>query len=236
VATIIARQMAEFFARGTVRGAVNFPSLNAEQLAELGPYLALGEKLGRFLGQAFGHDGASIDVGYAGDVASYDVRPVTQAILTGTLSAFLEGVNYVNASVVAEERGVPVTVSTSTHARDYASTIGLRVRSTEGEHEVIGALFGAGDPRIVRVDGFNIEAIPTGHMVLLSNRDVPGVIGHVASRIGAAGVNIARFYLGRKAAGGEAMALVQVDEPIGDALLAELATLPDVLEARRITL
>jgi D-3-phosphoglycerate dehydrogenase len=236
VATIIAHQMADYLGRGTIRGAVNFPSLNAEQLAELGPYLALGEKLGRFSGQAFGHERASIEIGYAGDVAGYDVRPITQAILTGTLGAFLEGVNFINASVVAEERGVRVRVSTSSHARDYASTIGLRVRTSEGEHEVIGALFGAGDPRIVRVDGFNIEAIPEGHMVLLRNRDVPGVIGDVASRIGKAGVNIARFYLGRKEAGGDAMALVQVDEPIASELVDELAASPHVLTARRITL
>ena len=123
---------------------------------------------------------------------------------------------------LVEERGVRVTVSTSSQARDYASTIGVRVRSSDGEHGLIGALFGAGDPRIVRVDGFNIEAIPDGHMVLLSNRDVPGVIGRVASRIGAAGVNIGRFYLGRKEIGGDAMALVQVDQPIDDDLVAGL--------------
>jgi D-3-phosphoglycerate dehydrogenase len=236
VATIIANQMVEYLERGTIRGAVNFPSLNAEQLAALRPYLQLGEKLGRFSGQAFGHDLAEVEIDFSGDVASYDVRPVAQAILTGLLAPVIERINFINAAVVADERGVRVRQSTSVHARDYASLITVRTRSADGEHQVAGALFGKQDERIVRVDNFNIEAVPAGHMVLLSNRDVPGVIGRVATLLGGAGINIARFYLGRKEPGGDAMALIQVDEPMGDGLLAELAALPEVLGARRVTL
>jgi D-3-phosphoglycerate dehydrogenase len=236
VATIIAAQMVEYLDRGTIRGAVNFPSLNAEQLAVLGPYLALGEKLGKFSGQAFGHDLTEVEIDFSGEIAAYDVRPVAQAILTGLLSPVIERINFINASVVAEERGLRVRQATSIHVRDYASLITVRTRSAEGEHAVAGALFGKQDQRIVRVDDYPIEAIPEGHLVLLSNQDVPGVIGRVATLLGNASINIGRFYLGRRKPGEEAMALVQVDEPIDDALLAELAALPSILGARRIAL
>ena len=236
VASIIGEQMADYLTKGAVRGAVNAPSLNAEQLAQLGPYLGLGERLGRFAGQAFGRELAEVAVEFSGEVAEYDTRPVAQAILTGLLAQAVENVNVVNAAVVAEERGIRVRQSTDRQARDFASMITVRTRTEEGEHEVAGAMFGRRDARVVRVDGFDIEAIPEGDMVLLSNRDVPGVIGRIASYLGDEGINIARFYLGRNRPGEVAMALVQVDAPLSEAQLAALAALPSVLGARSIAL
>jgi len=131
---------------------------------------------------------------------------------------------------------VRVKQSTYRHARDYASMITVRTRSADGEHEMAGALFGKQDLRIVRVDGFAIEAIPSGHLVVLSNRDVPGVIGRIATYLGDAGINIGRFYLGRKRAGGEAMAVIEVDEAVADDQLTALAALPNILSARRVDL
>jgi D-3-phosphoglycerate dehydrogenase len=236
VAVIIAEQMADYLTKGSVRGAVNAPSLNAEQLARLGPYIELGERLGRFAGQAFGRELAEVSIDFSGDVADYDVRPVAQAVLVGLLAPIIDRINVVNAAVVAEERGIRVRQATDRQARDYASMITVRTRTEEGEHEVAGAMFDRGDARIVRVDGFDLEAVPEGHLVLLANRDVPGVIGHIATFLGDQGINIARFYLGRKLAGDVAMALVQVDEPLSEAQRAALAGLPEVLSARRITL
>lgn len=236
VAVLIAEQMVEYLDRGTIRGAVNFPALNADQLAALKPYLTLGERLGSFAGQAFGHDVSSVEIGYSGEVADFDVRPVTQALLTGLLSPVTERINFINASVVAEERGIRVTQSTSRQSREYASQITVRTESAGGVHEVIGAAFAHTDIRLVRVDGVELEAASTGHMVLLSNRDVPGVIGRIASRLGDAQINIAQFYLGRRGAGGEALALIQVDDPVTDETISGLSALPDVLYARRITL
>jgi D-3-phosphoglycerate dehydrogenase len=202
----------------------------------LGPYLALGERLGKFLGQAFGRDLGEVEIEFSGDAADLDVRPVTQAILTGLLAPVIERINFINAAVVAEERGVRVRQATDRRARDFASLVTVRTRSAEGEHVVAGAIFGRDEPRIVRVDGFEIDAVPEGHLVLLANRDVPGVIGQIATRLGDAGVNIARFHLGRSAAGGDAMALIATDEPVSEDLLAALASLPNVVSARRITL
>ncbi len=202
----------------------------------MGPYLALGERLGRFSGQAFGRDLTEVEIEFAGEAADRDVRPVTQAILTGLLSPVIERINFINASVVAEERGVRVRQSTERQARDFASLVTVRTRSAEGEHEVAGALFGKKDPRIVRVDGFDIDAVPEGHLILVSNRDVPGVIGKIASALGSAGINIARFHLGRTKPGGDAMALIATDEPVTDDRLGELVALSGVVSARAITL
>lgn len=236
VAIIIAEQMSEYLEKGTIRGAVNVPSLGAEQLAVLGPYLSLGERLGKFAGQAFGRDLAEVEIEFAGEAADRDVRPVTQAILAGLLSPVLEGINVINAAAVAESRGVRVRQSTERQARDFASLVTVRTRSAEGEHEVAGALFGKSEGRIVRVDGFDIDAVPEGHVILIANKDVPGVIGRIASTLGGAGINIARFHLGRTAPGGDAMALIATDDPVDEERIKALEALPDVVSARAIDL
>lgn len=236
VAILIAEQMAEYLVRGTIRGAVNFPAIGPEQLEHLRPYLFLGEKLGSFLGQAFGHDLNEIEIEFGGDVAEYDVRPIADAVLTGLLTPVIERINFVNASVIAGERGIRVRQTTDRQARDYASTITIRTRAGNLEHEVVGAVFGSHDLRIVRADGFTIDALPEGHLVLTRSRDVPGVIGRIATLLGDAGINIGHFYLGRKAAGHEAMALIQVDGPVEDAQIDAISGLPDLLSARRIRL
>jgi len=236
VAVLIADQMADYLSRGTIRGAVNFPALGAEQLEQLRPYLSLGEKLGSFVGQAFGHDLMEIEIEFSGDVADYDVRPIADAVLKGLLSPVIERINFVNASVIATERGIRVRQTTDRHARDYTSTVSIRTKIEGVEHEAVGAVFGSRDVRIVRVDGFTLDAIPEGHLVLTRSRDVPGVIGLIATGLGDAGINIGRFYLGRQAAGEEAMALIQVDGPVEAGQIDAISQLPNVLSARRIRL
>lgn len=236
VAVLIAEQMAEYLVRGTIRGAVNFPAIGAEQLEQLRPYLSLGQKLGSFLGQAFGHDLNEVEIEFSGDVADYDVRPISDAVLTGLLTPVIERINFVNASVIATERGIRVRQTTDRQARDYASTITVRTRGGDIEHEAVGAVFGSHDKRIVRADGFTIDAVPDGHLVLTRSQDVPGVIGRIATTLGDAGINIGHFYLGRQAAGHEAMALIQVDGPVDDEQIVAVAALPNVISARRIRL
>ncbi|MBK6313416.1 MAG: phosphoglycerate dehydrogenase [Blastocatellia bacterium] len=236
VAVLIAEEMAEYLVRGTIRGAVNFPAIGPEQLEQIRPYLSLGEKLGSFLGQAFGYDLNEIEIEFGGDVAEYDVRPIADAVLTGMLTPVIERINFVNASVIAAERGIRVRQTTDRHARDYASTVTVRTKAENVEHEAVGAVFGSRDVRLVRVDGFTIEAIPDGHLVLTRSRDVPGVIGRIATSLGDSGINIGRFYLGRQQEGHEALALIQVDGPVDDAQIAQIAALPNILSARRIEL
>ncbi len=236
VATMIAEQVLDYLKQGTVRGAVNMPSVSAELLAAIGPYITLGEKIGLFQGQVFGHDLRAVELQYSGEVTEHDVKPITQAVIAGLLGPVIERVNMVNAAVVAEDRGIKVTESLSRRARDFASMISVRAFTREGESEVAGALFGRSDGRIVRINGFSLEAIPKGHMLIIFNRDVPGVLGLIATFIGDCRINIGRLYLGRKKIGERALALVQIDQPMAQEARDRLASLPDVISVQQVKL
>jgi D-3-phosphoglycerate dehydrogenase / 2-oxoglutarate reductase len=236
VATMIVEQVLDYLKDGTVRGAVNMPAVSAELLAAIGPYITLGEKVGLFQGQVFGHDLREVAIEYSGDVTEHDVKPITQAVLAGLLGPVIERVNMVNASIVAEQRGIKVTESLSRRARDFASMIAVRAVTSDRESEVAGALFGRRDARIVRINGFNLEAIPKGHMLLLFNRDEPGVLGRIATFIGDHRINISRLYLGRKKIGESALALIQIDQPLAEDVLHGLASLPAVISVKQVKL
>jgi D-3-phosphoglycerate dehydrogenase len=233
---MIAEQVLDYLQNNAVRGAVNAPSVSAELLEVIGPYIKLGEKLGSFQGQVFGHDLREVEIEYSGDVTEHDVKPITQAILSGLLSPVIERISMVNASLVAEERGIKVSESLQRKAKDFASMIRVRTVTGSKESEVAGALFGRRDARIVRINGFNTEAIPKGHILFLLNRDVPGVLGRVATYIGDHKVNIGRLYLGRKIVGENALALIQIDEPLNEETFKGLSSLPDVVSVQQVEL
>jgi D-3-phosphoglycerate dehydrogenase / 2-oxoglutarate reductase len=236
VATMIAEQVLDYLQNNAVRGAVNAPSVSAELLEVIGPYISLGEKIGSFQGQVFGHDLREVEIEYSGDVTEHDVKPITQAILSGLLSPVIERVSMVNASIVAEERGIKVSESLQRKAKDFASMIRVRTVTGSKESEVAGALFGRRDARIVRINGFNTEAIPKGHILFLLNRDIPGVLGRVASFIGDKNVNIGRLYLGRKIVGENALALIQIDQDLSSEALKELTGLHGVISVQQVNL
>jgi D-3-phosphoglycerate dehydrogenase / 2-oxoglutarate reductase len=236
VATMIAEQVRDYLQDGSVRGAVNMPAVSAELLAIIGPYITLGEKIGLFQGQVFGHDLREVVIEYSGDVADYDHKPITQAILAGFLRPVIERVNMVNAAIVAEQRGIKVTESRSRTPRDFASMIKVQAVTSEGDSEVAGALFGRRFGRLVRINGFNLEALPKGHMILLFNRDEPGVLGRIASFIGDQRVNISRLYLGRKKIGENALALIQIDQQMSDDGVRGLEQVSGVISVKQVEL
>ncbi|HEY3135630.1 MAG TPA: phosphoglycerate dehydrogenase [Blastocatellia bacterium] len=236
VATMIAEQVLDYLRQGAVRGAVNMPAVSAELLAAIGPYITLGQKIGLFQGQVFGHDLREVAIEYAGEVTEHDIKPITHAVLAGLLGPVIERINMVNAAIVAEQRGIKVSESLSRRARDFASMIRVRAVTAERESEVAGALFGRRDARIVLINGFRLEAIPKGHMLFLFNRDEPGVLGRIATFIGDNGVNIGRLYLGRKKIGESALALIQIDQPLTAEQLSGLATLPAVISVKQVKL
>ena len=238
VAVTVAEQMRDYFQTGALRGAVNAPALGALELSVLQPYLVLAERLGRFQAQLLDEPVREVRIEYAGEVAELDAAPVTRAFLAGLLRDVSARVNIVNAFLIAEERGIDVaTTYLHAGAGEMIPPVTTRVVTTGGEHRVSGALFGAGrDGRITEINGFHIEAIPSGHMVLTRNHDVPGVIGRVGTILGGHGVNISRFHLGRLERGGEAMAVIETDAPVGDEVLDELLTTKEIISARRIAL
>ncbi|HYP00406.1 MAG TPA: ACT domain-containing protein, partial [Pyrinomonadaceae bacterium] len=239
VAVTVAEQMRDYFQTGALRGAVNAPALGAQELHTLSPYLVLAERLGRFHAQLIDEAVREVRIEYAGELAELDAAPVTRAFLAGLLRDMSARVNVVNAFLIAEERGITVTAAQTRGAvGELTPAITTRVLTTGGEQTVSGALFGAGGDggRITEINGFRIEAIPSGHMVVTRNHDVPGVIGRVGTILGAHGVNISRFHLGRHERGGEAMAVIETDAPLDEETLHELQSFEQIVSARRIVL
>ncbi|MGB7923731.1 MAG: phosphoglycerate dehydrogenase [Pyrinomonadaceae bacterium] len=238
VAFTVAEQMRDFLLTGALRGAVNVPALGTQELNVLQPYISLAESLGRFQAQFI--DEAPVRevlLEYAGEVAQMDAAPVTRAFLAGLLRNMSARVNVVNAFLIAEERGITVTASYKRTIGASAPAISTRVVTTGGEQAVAGALFGPnGEGRITLIDGFRLEAIPSGHMLVTRNRDVPGVIGHIGTVLGQHRVNISRFHLGRRERGGEAMAVIETDAPLTKDALDELRSFEPVISARQIEL
>ena len=213
VAIAVAEQMVDFLTKGVVRYAVNVPSVSPELLAVLRPYLTLGEKLGSLHTQMGGALPDEVHVEYRGDVTQYNVAPLTVAVLKGLLSPVLESaVNYVNAPLMAKERGIKIVESIGEQAGDFASSITIKAKNGKESLEIEGAIFGAKYPRIVRVNNFYLEAVPEGYILILQNRDVPGVVGAVGTILGNNGINIAGMELGRSEKGGNAISFTHVDE------------------------
>jgi D-3-phosphoglycerate dehydrogenase / 2-oxoglutarate reductase len=237
VAVDIATQIVEFLVGGTVRHAVNIPALTVAELEVLGPHLNLGEKLGRLTAQLIAEAPTQVTVSFAGEAANLKAEPIVASVLKGLLSGFLDqDFNYVNAPYIARERGITVTETRSRETTDYINTLTVAVRTPGSSHEATGAVFGHHALRLIRIDGYRIEATPAGYFLLLFNRDVPGVVGAVGTLLGEAGINIAGLELGRDRAGGMALSLVEIDGPVGARVLESLKTIPAITAASLIKL
>ncbi len=163
-----------------------------------------------------------IEVTYEGDIADEDVEFVTASALKGVFEPLEWQVNAVNAPQIAEDRGVDVTESKTRQAEDFQSLISVTVSNDDDSVTVDGTLFEGVDPRIVRVDGYRVDAIPHGKMVVTRNTDEPGVIGLIGSVMGKHGVNIAGMFNAREAHGGEALTVYNVDSQVPEAAKDEL--------------
>lgn len=235
VAIQIAEQMSDFLLLGGISNAVNMPSLSAEEAPRLKPYMALAEKLGRLVGQVAGADIRSVAVEVEGAAAELNIKPITGAVLAGLMGTYSDTVNMVNAPVFAKERGLDVREIRHEREGDYHTLIAVTVGTPDGDRRVAGTLFGNRAPRLVDIFGVAVEAELTPRMIYIVNTDAPGFIGSLGTTLGEAGVNIATFNLGRRKAGGEAVALVAVDDPITPELTNALRNLPGVLKAVPLT-
>ncbi len=229
VAIAVAEQVRDYLLTGVVRNAVNLPSVSADQLDELRPFITLGEKLGCFQGQLAEGGVREIEVEYAGQIAELDVQPVTLSVLKGLLEPWVgERVNFVNAPYIAQQRGIRVIESKAAQPQDFVSLITVRMKTGAGEQLVAGTLFGRTQVRIVRVDDFLLEAIPEGATLLIRNQDRPGVVGHIGTTLGGAKINISRMQLGLSPDGSEALQLLNVDPMPGAEVLGALQRLPGI--------
>jgi D-3-phosphoglycerate dehydrogenase len=230
VAIQIAEQMSDYLLLGGITNAVNVPSLSAEEAPRLKPYMALAEKLGRLVGQIAGTEIRSIDVEVEGAAAELNIKPITGAVLAGVMRTWSDTVNMVNAPYLAKERGLAVREIRNEGEGDYHTLVAVTVGTEHGAKRVEGTLFGNRAPRLVRIFDIQVEAELAGQMIYIVNDDAPGFIGALGTSLGENRINIATFNLGRHEAGGEAVALVAVDDPISADVSRQLHELPGVRE------
>lgn len=229
VALAIAEQIADYLVRGTIRNAVNFPSIPADQVVRLQPYLNLAEKLGSFAAQLFEGGVTGVTIEYRGDASALATAPVTIAALKGFLTPILEEtVNFVNAPIIAKERGIEVKETKSSDAGDYQSMLVIKVKTKDRERIIAGTLLSKKEPRIVLVDNFAVEIVPEGIMLFIYNLDRPGVIGNLGSFFSKNNINIARMHFGRESAGGLAISVMTIDTPITSNQLEDIRKMPNV--------
>ena len=228
VALQVAEQMADFLITGGITNALNVPSLSAEEAPKLKPYMALAEKLGSLVGQLAHGALSAVAVEAEGAAAGLNQKPITSAVLAGMMRVHSDIVNMVNAPFLARERGIDVREVRHDREGDYHTLVRVTVKTDAGDRSVAGTLFGDAAPRLVELFGIKVEADLAGHMLYVVNEDAPGFIGRLGTTLGAAGVNIGTFHLGRRNAGGEAVLLLSVDEAVTPALIAQVRALPGV--------
>jgi D-3-phosphoglycerate dehydrogenase len=234
VARQVAEQMSDFLIHGAVTNALNMPSVSAAEAPKLKPYLALAEQLGSFAGQLTESGLRAVSVEYEGEVAALNTKALTAIVLQGLLAPQMDSVNMVNAPHIARERNIAVSETRHERRGNYHSLISLTVTTERRSRSVAGTLFAENRPRLVRVKDIDIEAELGPHMLYTTNRDVPGIIGHIGTILGQAGVNIATFHLGRAGLGGDAIALIEVDEALDQAVLAAVRAIDGIDQAKAL--
>jgi D-3-phosphoglycerate dehydrogenase len=234
VAVQIAQQMSDYLLTGAVSNAINMPSVSAEEAPRLRPYMKLAEQLGSFAGQLTETGITAVQVDFEGHVATLNTRPVMSALLSGLLSPMLDAVNMVSAPSIARERNISVTETKNEQPGDYETLIRLTVTTERQSRSVAGTLFGGDRARIVDVKGIDIEAELAPHMLYITNHDKPGVIGDLGRTLGDAGINIATFPLGRASEGGDAIALLRIDQPLAPEVLDAVCRLPNIVQVKQL--
>jgi D-3-phosphoglycerate dehydrogenase len=232
VALQVAEQLSDYLLTGGVTNALNMPSLSAEEAPKLKPYMALAEKLGSLAGQLNGDQIRGVSVETEGQAAQLNQKPIVAAVLAGLMRVYSDTVNMVNAPFLAKERGLDVREVRHDREGDYHTLVRVTVTTSEGERSVAGSLFGNAQPRLVELNGINMEADLAGTMLYIVNQDKPGFIGRIGSTLGAAEVNIGTFHLGRRNVGGEAVLLLSVDGTVQEPLLWDICKLDGVKDVK----
>ena len=234
VAIQVAEQMSDFLVSGAVSNALNMPSVTAEEAPRLRPYMKLAELLGSFAGQITETGLKEVRLEFEGHVAALNTKPLTAVALAGLLTPLMDSVNMVNAPVIARERKIDVSETRHDRASDYQTLVRLTVTTDRRTRTLAGTLVGGDKPRLVEVEGIGIEAELAPFMLYCRNQDKPGLIGALGRLLGDNDINIATFHLGRDKPGGDAVALLAIDQKLSGDLLDCVRALPHVLQAKAL--
>nr|WP_106780979.1 phosphoglycerate dehydrogenase [Lysinibacillus timonensis] len=237
VAIDVSNDIIKFYKTGTVTNPVNMPSIPKELLAQVEPFFELAEKLGAFLSQVTTEPVKEINVSYAGEVANYDVRPLTSNTLKGILKKnHGENVNDVNARYLSERIGIKINEHKTTTAKGFTNLITLEVKTANEVHSVAGTLLNGLGARIVKVENYVVDVVPEGRLLYIKNTDKPGAIGRVATKLAEKEINIATMQVGRDQVGGTAVMMLSIDNDVTAEDLAYVAQLENIDEVKAITL
>lgn len=232
VALQVAEQMADYLIKGAVSNAINMPSITAEEAPRLKPFVKLAEVLGAFVGQVTDEPIQEVEVLFDGSTAAMNTRALVSAALAGLIRPQVADVNMVSAPVMVKERGIILSEVRRDKSGVFDGYIKLTVKSASLTRSIAGTCFSDGKPRFIQIKGINLDAEVGQHMLYTTNNDTPGMIGMLGTICGKNGVNIANFSLGRDNPGGNAIAMLYLDERIPDHVLEELRVNKAIVSAK----
>ena len=235
VAIDIANTVRDALLNKGVKNAVNMPCVDPEMFRVLEPYIRLTEKMGSMQAQLVEGHIKRVKVSYVGEILKYDLSPLTVALMKGMLTPILqETVNFVNALVISKERGITVVETKTAEVRDFASLIVVEVETDKAKSSLAGSLFTKVDPRIVKINDFYVDSVPEGYMLVISNKDVPGIIGQIGTILGKNNVNIAGMSFGRDEKGGKAVSILNIDSAVPKKVLDEMRNAKNIFEVKLV--
>lgn len=226
----------DFFTKGLIRNAVNIPTVDWDTYKKMMPYIELASKMGSFQGQILEGGIKEVEISYCGNIAGFNTNSLTVAYIKGLLTPILDiKVNFVNATVVAKERGIKIKEAIVHNCDDYAGLIVAKIKTDKGEVSMSGTMFDK-NPRIVNINGLAVDVSPQDGKIVIINDDKPGVVGKVGAALGDNNVNIAGMNVGRKNVGGEALTIIEVDNEVSSDVVAKLSKIPGVKKAKYVAL
>ncbi len=237
VAIEIAECVKDFLLGKGIRNAANYPSIDAELYKALKPYIFMSEKLGNFAAQFIEGRISDVRIQYSGEITKYDLSSLTMAVMKGMLSPVLkETVNYINATPLAQSRGMQIKETKVTGDDEFSNLVTLTVTSDKETRSVSATLSPKREPRIVKIDDYYVEASPAGQLLVMKNWDKPGIIGHIGSLMGQHKINIAAMVFGRKEEGGVAVSILNIDSPVTPDLIEQIKKIENILAVKAVRL
>jgi D-3-phosphoglycerate dehydrogenase len=234
VALQVAEQMSDYLVKGAVSNAINMPSISAEEAPKLKPFVKLAEVLGAFVGQVTEEPIKAVEILFDGATATMNTRALISAALAGLIRPQVSDVNMVSAPIMVKERGIIVSEVRRDKSGVFDGYIKLTVTTEKQSRSIAGTCFSDHKPRFIQIKGINLDAEVGQHMLYTTNADAPGIIGLLGTVCGKNGVNIANFQLGRNKPGGDAIALLYLDAPFPEDVLAQVRAHDAIDSAKRL--
>jgi D-3-phosphoglycerate dehydrogenase / 2-oxoglutarate reductase len=234
VAVELSQALMEFFEKGYARHAINLPPLEVAGQTQLLAYVSLADRLGYFLAQLLEETPKSVSLTYSGEIGRLSPALFTATALSGLLRSSGERVTPVNSLALAAQKGIQIQEKSVVEARDYASLLEMEVSTPKGTQRLAGTVYGRGDLRLVRINGLPIDMKPEGYLLVMSNEDKPGVVGHTGTVLSNGGINIAGVEVGRDRQGGVAVSVWSVDTEVPSDVLDQVRAHPAILYVKMV--